>query len=644
MRKNLSSLAVACMLTIGALAQNAPVRNCGTMQYYEDQLKKDPALRLRMEQIEQQTKNYEIQNAANRTSAVITIPVVFHVLYSTNNSTQNVSDARIMEQLNVLNLDFSHTNADAGNTPLAFQGAAANTGIQFCLAVRDPQGNATTGIIRKSTTVTSFSSNDDVKYSAKGGDNAWPAASYLNIWVCNLGGGLLGYAQFPGGAAASDGVVVLNGSVGGPAAQGTSTPYHLGRTATHEVGHWVNLRHIWGDANCGNDLVSDTPTQQTSNFGCPSFPHTTCSNGANGDMFMNYMDYTDDGCMNMFTSGQSTRMNALFAAGGARIGLVTSQGCVPVVTTGCGTVGGLSATAITQTTATLNWGAVSGATSYNVQYRVSPNGAWTLTTSTSTSKAISGLSAATLYDYQVQAVCSTTGNFSSIAQFTTASVVTGGCNGVDAYENNNSKNSAKPIAINTDIYPLISSATDKDYFSFTTTIAAPKIKVTMDGLPADYDMRLYNSAGTQIGISQNAGTTAESITYNTATAGSSYKVYVYGYSGAFSSTACYHLKVSTGAANFREANNMSNSEKSTVSLFPNPAKDNLTITLMSDENQTSVINIVDMLGRNAMHLEKEVTEGTNKIAIDLNQLSRGVYFIQVNTNGEQTTQKLVIEK
>ena len=644
MRKNFTAIAAACLLTFGAFAQNVPVRNCGTMQHYDEQLKNEPSMRLRMEQIEQQTKNYETQNAANRTSAVVSIPVVFHVLYSTNNATQNVSDARIMEQLNVLNLDFSRTNADAGNTPAAFQGLAANTGVQFCLAVRDPSGNATTGIIRKLTATTSFSSNDGVKFNSSGGDNAWPAASYLNIWVCNLGGGLLGYAQFPGGPANTDGVVVLNGSVGGPAAPGTSTPYHLGRTLTHEVGHWVNLRHIWGDANCGNDLVSDTPTQQGSNFGCPAFPKVTCSNGPNGDMFMNYMDYTDDGCMNMFTTGQSTRMNALFAAGASRAGLVSSQGCVPVTAGGCGTTAGLSATAITQTTATLNWGAVSGATSYNVQYRVSPAGAWTLTTSTTTSKAISGLSAATIYDYQVQAVCTTNGTYSSIAQFTTASVVTGGCNGIDAYESNNSKNSAKPMPVNTDIYPLISSSTDKDWLSFTTTTAAPKIKVTLDGLPADFDVRLYNSAGTQIAISQNGGTTAESITYNTATTGSSYKVQVYGYSGAFSATACYRLNISTGAANFREANNIANAHKSNVSLYPNPAKNNLTITVQSDENQTSVINIVDLSGRNTLHLENEVNEGLNKIDVDLSKLARGIYFIQVNTNGEQTIEKLVIEK
>ena len=163
-----------------------------------------------------------------------------------------------------------------------------------------------------------------MKKVSTGGLDAWNASKYLNLWVCNLSGGVLGYAQFPGGAAATDGVVILTTAFGkgGSAA----SPFNLGRTATHEVGHWLNLRHIWGDANCGNDLVSDTPTQQTSNYGCPSFPHVTCSNGSNGDMFMNYMDYVDDRCMYMFSTGQSTRMNALFASGGARVGLVTSDG------------------------------------------------------------------------------------------------------------------------------------------------------------------------------------------------------------------------------------------------------------------------------------------------------------------------------
>ncbi|WP_460622896.1 M43 family zinc metalloprotease [Hymenobacter tenuis] len=310
---------------LGALANGfAPAgagRQCATMDVLTAQMAANPGLAKRMEDIESQTRQF-VNNptTAMRTNAAVTIPVVVHVLYNT--TAQNVSDAQVQAQIDVLNQDFAKTNADASLVPAAFAGAAANTNIQFTLAKRTPTGTATNGIIHKYTKTSSWSSNDAVKNSKRGGDDAWDATKYLNIWVCNLGQGLLGYAQFPGGSPSTDGVVVLYSSLPG----GTAKPYDKGRTATHEVGHWLNLRHIWGDASCGNDLVSDTPTQQTSNYGCPSFPKVTCSNGPNGDMFMNYMDYTDDACMYMFSNGQSSRMNALFATGGARVGLVSSTG------------------------------------------------------------------------------------------------------------------------------------------------------------------------------------------------------------------------------------------------------------------------------------------------------------------------------
>jgi hypothetical protein len=168
-----------------------------------------------------------------------------------------------------------------------------------------------------------------VKNSKRGGDNPWDATKYLNLWACNLGQGLLGYAQFPGGAAATDGVVISPVYFG---RTGTVTsPYNLGRTGSHEVGHWLNLNHIWGDDNgacTGTDNVADTPNQGAEHYGKPIFPQVSCSNGPNGDMFMNYMDYVDDNAMFMFSTGQSSRMNALLGIGGARVGLLTSQGGV----------------------------------------------------------------------------------------------------------------------------------------------------------------------------------------------------------------------------------------------------------------------------------------------------------------------------
>lgn len=634
-KKSIKIAAAALIMLQSAQAQ----RNCGTMQHLQMQLANDPAMRLRMEQIEQQTQNYLLQKNSNNSQAVITIPVVFHVLYNVNNATQNVSDARIMEQLNVLNLDFSHTNADAGNAPAPFLALAANTNIQFCLAQRDPNGVATTGIIRKQTTVTSFTQNNNVKFNSTGGADAWPVASYMNVWICNLGSGLLGYAQFPGGTASTDGIVVLNGAVGGPAAPGTSSPYHLGRTLTHEVGHWLNLRHIWGDANCGSDLVNDTPTQQTSNFSCPTYPHVTCSNGPNGDMFNNYMDYVNDNCMNMFTAGQSARSNALFAAGGARVSLTTSLGCVPVGGGGCAKPTGLSATGITQSGATLSWSAVSGATAYNFRYRVSPSGQWVNSTVNTNSTTISGLSANTLYDYRVRAVCSVTGQYSAISQFTT--LAGGGCS--DNYEPNNGKSVAKPFAINTNINAIISSATDKDWLTFTTTNAQPKLQVVLDQLPNDYDIKLYNSAGTQIANSQNGGTTTETINYNAASSGSTYTLQVYGYNGVFDANACYRLRVNTSASNFRVSES-TNSNKASFFMYPNPANSNVTISLFSDEDQNAIVNLLDLTGRTVLSKQFDLNEGSQNMEIDINAISKGIYLLQLNANGEKTIQKLVIEK
>ncbi len=299
-------------------------RNCGTTEYMDQMLQNDPAWKARLDQLEVETQTFEAAHAAHKTQAVVTIPVVVHVVYRT--TAENISDAQILSQIAILNEDFRKLNADITNVPGAFSGLAADAQIEFCMAVQDPSGNPTNGITRTQTTVTSFSTNNGVKSNSSGGKSPWPANKYLNIWVCNMSGGTLGYAQFPGGSSATDGVVVgykYFGNIGTAQA-----PYNKGRTATHEVGHWLNLRHVWGDANCGNDFVNDTPTSQAANYGCPSFPNVTCNNGPDGDMFMNYMDYTDDNCMHMFTAGQSTRM--LAALNSQRTGLLTSDGCTPL--------------------------------------------------------------------------------------------------------------------------------------------------------------------------------------------------------------------------------------------------------------------------------------------------------------------------
>ena len=202
--------------------------------------------------------------------SVYNIPVVVHVLWNTN--AENISDAQIQSQIDILNEDFRRLNTDAANTPSSFQSLAADTEIDFCLATTDPNGVASTGITRTQTSETSFSINgSDMKSTSSGGIDPWNQDDYLNIWVCDLSGGILGYATPPSNFNnPQDGVVIgykYFGTIGA-----VQSPYNLGRTATHEVGHWLNLRHIWGDSNCGDDFCNDTPEHSGSNYGCPSFP------------------------------------------------------------------------------------------------------------------------------------------------------------------------------------------------------------------------------------------------------------------------------------------------------------------------------------------------------------------------------------
>ncbi|KAA9340682.1 M43 family zinc metalloprotease [Adhaeribacter soli] len=333
MKKTYAFLAAGILCASTAFAQSGNFSRCSAMEALHEQMQQDPQMKLRMDDIEAFTQRYAKNTANKRTAGVITIPVVVHVVYNT--ASQNISDCQIQSQMAVLNEDFRKLNADNAKTPALFAGVAADTEIQFVLATVDPNGNPTTGITRTQTRTKSFSTNNAIKYTSQGGKDAWNTSKYLNFWTApklsSQGQQLLGYGQFPGGSAATDGVVMAYAAFGSRAKCPSGvyyTGYDLGRTTTHEVGHFLNLRHIWGDATCGNDQVSDTPTQQTANYGCPTFPHVTCSN--QGDMTMNFMDYTDDPCMYMFTAGQKARMQAVLAPGGFRASLASSTAAAPV--------------------------------------------------------------------------------------------------------------------------------------------------------------------------------------------------------------------------------------------------------------------------------------------------------------------------
>ena len=295
-------------------------RTCGTMAVHHRLLELDPNFRARQMQLENETAmRMALGLKAMRAAATpLIIPVVVQVVYKT--AAENISVAQIKSQIDVLNRDYRAKNTDKSKVPPVWKGLVSDVSVQFALATKDPNGKPTTGITRTKTTKASFGTDDSVKSSATGGVNAWPTDKYLNIWVCTLANGILGYAQFPGGPKKTDGVVILNTAFG---TKGTaSAPFNLGRSATHEVGHWLNLRHIWGDTeDCsGSDFVADTPNAAGPNFGKPKFPHVTCSNGPNGDMFVNYMDYVDDDTMFMFTTQQVVRMQAALNGPRKKIG------------------------------------------------------------------------------------------------------------------------------------------------------------------------------------------------------------------------------------------------------------------------------------------------------------------------------------
>lgn len=274
-------------------------RTCGTMIVHELLAETVPGYREARLEAEAVTRR-AVAEAVARTEP-ITLQTVVHVVYRTD--MENVSDEQIASQIEVLNRDFRARNEDRAQVPEVWQPLVGDALVEFELAE----------VTRTQTDQASFGPDDSVKRVVP----AQPGR--LNVWVCTLSGGLLGYAQFPGGPAETDGVVILHQAFG---TTGTATaPFNGGRTAVHEVGHWLGLRHIWGDRNdcTGNDFVADTPRAQQANTGTPEFPHITCDNGPNGDMFMNYMDYVDDAAMFMFTAGQVARMDATLA--GPRSGL-----------------------------------------------------------------------------------------------------------------------------------------------------------------------------------------------------------------------------------------------------------------------------------------------------------------------------------
>lgn len=287
---------------------NTPERRlCATMPAYIRQLEINPELRLGRMRLESATRARRRTNEIVR-RGVLTIPVIVHVIYKTDE--ENISNQQIQSQIDVLNQDFRATNQDIGSTPAVWRALATDAQLQFRLRE----------VTRTRTDRTFFGDDDAMKFNSSGGHNVVEPNTTLNIWVCNLKP-WLGYAYFPGIDPSIDGIVIGYRYFG---TTGTAVaPFDLGRTATHEIGHYLNLHHIWGGdtSSCSDsDEIEDTPNQAEPNYRKPTFPSISCNNGPNGDMFMNYMDYVNDDSMFMFTAQQVMRMRTALSEARPELG------------------------------------------------------------------------------------------------------------------------------------------------------------------------------------------------------------------------------------------------------------------------------------------------------------------------------------
>jgi hypothetical protein len=349
MKKIFTTLTLSCLIFFGADAQTTQ-RNCSSPFFNETY---EEAFQLMLRKHEQFANN-------KKALTIYNIPVVFHIIHNGEavGVGRNISKAQVASQITILNEDYRKMNTDFSTwvTQTSFVNAAADCEINFCLANIDPSGNelAEPGIDRIDRNSKGWAGPSYQGYPEPGGyiDNTiksgsyWDPDQYMNIWVIDMSDNVLGYAQFPtietalspvndmynyGGLATTDGVVLEYRAVGNVGA--ATAPFNKGRTATHEIGHWLGLWHINGDSNCGNDYVSDTPEQSSLTTGCPntigSAVAAGCSNSPNppGKMYQNYMDYSDDRCLTLFTTGQKVRMQAVLANCIRRNSLTTSTVC-----------------------------------------------------------------------------------------------------------------------------------------------------------------------------------------------------------------------------------------------------------------------------------------------------------------------------
>ena len=609
--------------------EESDVIRCGSVEY-EKYLQSLHPERATKDEFESwlAPKVQEIQaQRSNGASIMITLPVVYHIITNGTGS-ENLSAATIQAQNDQLNLDF-------GNSSGSPYSVAADTEVEFCLATENESGSTLfePGINR----VTDFGdgpfSRPDFENNIKP-QTQWDPTRYFNVWVGDLGGSLLGYAQFPsnsglqglntnGGDANTDGVVVLYSSVGSVANPSSGGPYNLGRTLTHEVGHWLGLRHIWGDSSaCTNDdFCADTPNATNSNSGCPTVDSCP-SDGLGADMVENYMDYSNDACLNTFTADQKTRIQAVLANSPRRMELATSTVCEPAVVYDydgaieienlnieeCGTT--FAPTVVITNNGNFNLN--SAVISYQIDSDTAFTESWT----------------GFLFSNQSETVTLPTLNISAGSHTFTVELTSPSGNTDQNTVDNTAMSSEFSVFFDTttvnlslltddygsETYWEFKDANDAILYSgsgYTDNITVNEsFDVTAGGC---YSFTIYDTEGDGICCGYGIGNyTLTDSNSNVIAAGGEFET---------QETVSITANSTLGTGNY-----LSESE---ITLFPNPTTDVLNIKLRDSNSLPDTYTIYNMLGQ--VVLQQSIAE-LNDLTVNTSSLSKGMYFIKIATD------------
>ncbi|MBA3679689.1 MAG: T9SS type A sorting domain-containing protein [Bacteroidetes bacterium] len=693
-------LFLACnLLLLEAYAQDQ--HGCITDQYYQKQMQNNAEFKKNQDALEVFTQEFikKASAAKSATASLYIIPIVFHVIHTGGSG--NISDAQIIDQVQILNKEFPRQQADTVLTPAAFKTAAGAFNVEFRLATIDPNGNCTNGINRVYNSISNCSVNEDDPKSL----SYWPSNKYLNVWLVQsmhysgqsgCAGG--GYATFPGGAATLDGINIRGDLISniGTSASNSGWGNFKGRYLIHELGHWFNLRHIWGDANCGNDLVSDTPPHVNSNSGCPNFPrnpNNSCGGGPNGEMYTDYMDYTNGSCLNMFTAGQVVRMTACInGAASGRNNLWSNGNLIatgtadpyiyPVVCTAVpdilpfGTIVACVGDSVKFTD--YSYGGNSSSRSWNffgspsssltdsiVKVKYNFPGVYNI----ALTKTYLSSSKTTTFTNKVYVLDSATSShtipysesFENAATFVNEWTAVNKNNDVADWQNvsttNYTGNNCVSIANHNSIAPstdeLISpafdlSATASNTLSFRLHFAT-RATTNSDKL----DVSISNNCGlTWFSVYSKSGSALKTVTGNIngsnvpAPASPEWREEKINIDDThLSAKTRFRFSFTAGGGNniFIDDININgistvgikeNSAIASINLFPNPANAILNLNYTLKNKAAVKLEMTDILGKiQAIQTTETVNEGENKNTINTSSLKQGIYFISIKQNG-----------